>query len=195
MESEGSFVVDEVDRRARLLTPFDPSAPWTLVELDDEVRLLVRTQRMIPRAEGGFRLEGRFSEYRTNAAVEADARLVIPVVEERVRVETRRVETGRVRITKRVRRRTEVVDVPLTHEDVVVERVPINRFVEQAAPARVEGDTTVLPLYEEVVVSEKRLLLREEVRVTKRTTKRREVQRVIARREEATVERLAPSKK
>ncbi|MEO5727367.1 MAG: DUF2382 domain-containing protein, partial [Byssovorax sp.] len=54
---------------------------------------------------------------------------------------------------------------------------------------RIEGDTTVIPLFEEQLVLQKRLLLREEVRVTRRRTERRDAQVVTVRREEVIVER------
>ncbi|MCU0893405.1 MAG: YsnF/AvaK domain-containing protein [Rhodospirillales bacterium] len=55
---------------------------------------------------------------------------------------------------------------------------------------RQEGDTTIIPVFEEVVVVEKRLKLVEEVRLTKRQTIRHEPQTITLRRQEAVVERL-----
>lgn len=91
--------------------------------------------------------------------------LVIPVIEERVKVETRSQLTGAVEIRKTVHERTEIVDHPLQSEEIEVERVAVNRFVEAPMPVRHEGDTMIIPLLEEVIVIEKRLLLREEVHV------------------------------
>jgi uncharacterized protein (TIGR02271 family) len=71
---------------------------------------------------------------------------------------------------------------------VVIERVPINRVVEAPIAARSEEDTLIIPLLEEVLVVEKRLLLKEEVRITKRQVETHMPQRVTLRREEATVE-------
>ena len=93
------------------------------------------------------------------------------------------------RVVKRVVERQETVDQPLLREEVTVEHVPINQVVEQAAPVRYEGDTTIIPLYEEVLVFEKRLMLVEEVRVTRRQTERRDPQTVTLRREEVVIER------
>ena len=118
--------------------------------------------------------------------------VVIPVAEERINVQKRQVEGDTVRVSKQVHEREEVVDEPLRGEEVTVERVKLNRIVEEAEGVRTEGDTTIIPLYEEVLVIEKRLVLTEELRVTKRQTERREPQTVTLRREEATVERLEP---
>ena len=72
---------------------------------------------------------------------ELDQKLVIPVIEEAVTVEKRVIESGKVRVSKRISEHEELVDVPLFHEEVSVERVPINLFVEARPPIRQEGDT------------------------------------------------------
>jgi len=46
-----------------------------------------------------------------------------------------------------------------------VEHVPIGRMVETAPPVREEDGVTVIPVIEEVVVTETRLVLREELHV------------------------------
>ena len=117
---------------------------------------------------------------------------VIPIAEERINVRKRQVEGATVRVRKEVVEEEEVVDEPLHREEVTVERVKLNRVVEEVQPIRTEGDTTIIPLYEEVLVVEKRLVLAEELRVSKRQTERREPQTVTLRREKATVERLKP---
>jgi uncharacterized protein (TIGR02271 family) len=118
--------------------------------------------------------------------------LVLPVIQETFKVETRPVETGRVRIHKVVHEREETVDPPLLHDEVVVDRVPVNRFVDGPIPVRSEGDTLTIRLFEEVLVVEKRLLLKEEVRITKRQVETHTPHRMTLRREEAVVERTNP---
>ena len=117
---------------------------------------------------------------------------VVPVVEETAVVYKERVVTDRVRLTKQVHENHEVLDIPVQTETLEVERVPVDRFVEAAAPAnRQEGDTTVYPVVEEVLVVEKRLRLVEEVRVTQRRATRHVREEVVLRREEITVEHMA----
>ncbi|MCX6622492.1 MAG: DUF2382 domain-containing protein [Acidobacteria bacterium] len=60
-----------------------------------------------------------------------------------------------------------VFDEPLFIEDVQVERVPVNRIIDTPAETRQEGDVTIVPVMEEVVMIERRLLLKEEVRITR----------------------------
>jgi uncharacterized protein (TIGR02271 family) len=116
---------------------------------------------------------------------------VVPLVAERVRVDKRTVERGRVRISKRVRRETVVVDEPLRRDDASVERVHVDRFVETPPEPRWDGDTFVLPIIEEVIVVTRRLRLVEELRIRRRTATVRKPRTVTVRREEALVERLA----
>jgi stress response protein YsnF len=117
-------------------------------------------------------------------------REVIPVVEERAVVVKRKKLTGGLRVRTIVHEDEEVIDEPLTAEEVEVERVPLDHWVDAAIPVRQEGETTIITLLEEVVVVEKRLRAIEEVRITKRRTTRQASQHVTLRREEAMVERL-----
>lgn len=116
--------------------------------------------------------------------------MVIPVAREELHVEARPVPGGRVVVRKHVSVGDEVVDVPLTREEVTVERVPRDELVDAPPPVREEGDTTIVPVLEEEVVVEKRLRLKEELRITRRRREERRTSRVPLRREEVTVERV-----
>ena len=101
----------------------------------------------------------------------ADDELVIPVVSEELEVETHHVARGSVRVSTRVEIHDQTVETPFVHEEVVVEHIPVNTIVEGDAPqVKEEGDVLIIPVLEEVVVVEKRLMLRELVRVSKRRT-------------------------
>lgn len=125
---------------------------------------------------------------------QADDTRVIPVIEETLDVQKRRVETGGVRITKVVHEREEVVDEPLFREEVSVERVALNRVLDGPVPVRYEGEVTIIPLVEEVLVVEKRLMLKEELRITRRRVAEHKPQQITLRREEVILERITPSK-
>lgn len=116
--------------------------------------------------------------------------LTIPVIAEQLVVDKQMVETGRVRISKRVLEEEQTIDVPLIREQYDVERVPVNQYVDAPPAVRQEGDVTIYPVLREVLVTEKRLMLVEEVRVTKRQSETTDVQHVTLRREEVTVERI-----
>src|SRR5215213_6854036 len=116
---------------------------------------------------------------------------VVPVVEETAVVYKERVVTDRVRLHKQVHEDQQVLDIPVRTETLEVERVPVGHFVEAAPAIRQEGNTTVYPVVEEVLVVEKRLRLVEEVHVTRRQATRHVQERVGLRREEIVVERDA----
>jgi stress response protein YsnF len=122
-----------------------------------------------------------------------DDPLVLPVIAERVVVEKHTHITGRVRIRKAVHEREELVDEPLLRRAVHVERIPINRVIEGEIPVRYEGDTMIISVLEEVLVVEKRLMLKEELHITQHQEELRQPQRIVLRIEDITVERLMPN--
>ena len=158
----------ERDGRARVL-------------LGDGRRLWLPPDMLERRDHGTLVFRGSFEELTTA--------VVVPVIEEVLRVGKRIVETGRVRVTKTVHEREEVVDEPLMREEYDVERVPVDAFVDGPVGPRHEGETLVVPVLEEVLVVEKRLVVREELRITRRRTEEREPRRIKLLSEEISVER------
>ena len=123
---------------------------------------------------------------------------VLPIVEETLHVSKREVVTGRVRIRTVTDLSEERVRQELSGQHVEVERVPVDVLIERdAAPPepRTEGDVTIVPILEEVLVVEKRLLLKEELRITRhRATNVTEVA-VPLRKQRAEIERLKDESK
>lgn len=157
------------------------------LRLEDGPTLQVPAQLLEPTATGEYLLHEPLATLR--AAGDDLGDQVIQLAEERLVVDKRQVTRGRVVVRKQVRTYEAVVDEPLEQEQVDVTRVPVGALVEAAEGPRTEGDTTIIPLYEEVLVVEKRLLLTEELHVTKRRSERRDPQQVTLRREEVNVER------
>lgn len=114
-------------------------------------------------------------------------KVAIPLVEERLSVDKREVETGRVRVRTVEDERVVQVDEILAHSEADIERVPVGRDIEAPPPIRQEGDTVVVPVIEERLV--KRLFLVEEVRLTRRVIHERLEQPVRLRTQRAVVER------
>ena len=115
--------------------------------------------------------------------------VVIPIVEETARLEKVVRETGRVRVTTGVTEQLERVEADLRHEEIDVKRIPRDEPVASVPPIRIEGDVTIYPVVEEVLVVERRLVLREEVHVTRRRRIEHVEEDVPVRRTEARVER------
>ena len=120
--------------------------------------------------------------------------VVLPLVEEALRVGKRRVETGRVRVSVSTEAEERVVRETLRSERAELERVPVGRELAEGEPApavRQEPDgTVVVPVLEEVLVVERRLVLREEIRMRLVSAEETVEQPVAVRRQRASVERL-----
>jgi len=98
-------------------------------------------------------------------SVDDATEVVIPVVEEQLLVTKRVVETGRVRVSLKTEEVTEAVREILHGRQVEIEHVPINREVDRVLGTREEDGVLIVPVIEEVLVVEKRLVLKEEIRI------------------------------
>ena len=113
---------------------------------------------------------------------------VIPVVQEEMHVNKQQIETGKVRVAKTVSTENVSVDVPVIQEEVIVTKKPVNLYIDTPPPGvRQEGDTTIISVVQEVLV--KRLLLVEEVHITRHRTEATATVNETLRKEEVTVNR------
>lgn len=158
------------------------------VLLGDGRRLWLPPDAVERQEHGTLIFRGSFEELSAAAHGQTPV-AVVPVIEEELRVGKRVVETGRVRVHKTVHEHEEVVDEPLMREEYDVERVPIDEFVDGPVGPRHEGETLIVPVLEEVLVVEKRLVVREELRITRKVSEERRPQRVKLLSEEVSVER------
>jgi uncharacterized protein (TIGR02271 family) len=151
--------------------PLDGHRAEVLVSLEGGQQVWVPVHLLIRAGEGRYAVPMALAELERRAdAALREPLLVLPVLAEVLDVQTRRVETGRVRIHKTVQTREVLIDEPIFREEVAIARVPVNRVVEGPIPVRYEGDTMIISLLEEVLVVETRLLLTEELRIAKRRT-------------------------
>lgn len=166
-------------------------APRAYIRLEYGQTILVPADVLIVQDDGSYYLPINLADteqtYRQSGGM--DETIVIPVVAEELAVEKRTIATGRVRLTKTVHEREEVLEEPLLQQEVDVERVNVNRMIDAPVDVRYEGETMIIPLMEEVLVVEKRLLLREEVHITRRQTETHKTQHVTLRSEGIEVER------
>ena len=214
---KSAIVTDRDGLRGRIDT-YAPQAqgegsrPEVFVHLEDGRQVLMPVEELVLQNDGNFTVpfslsdlahpQRRETSRETNGAeagdetlvtsnrTRTDERIVMPVVAETLDVQKRKVETGGVRIKKIVHEREEVVDEPLMREEVQVKRVPINRVVDAPVPVRHVGNTMIISLLEEVLVVEKRLMLKEELHITKGEVETYKPQRITLRTEEAVVERV-----
>ena len=114
---------------------------------------------------------------------------IIPVLEEKATIEKKTIETGAVSVTKSVEEKKEVIDVSLLNDTYSIEHVSINKVYDQAPQTRQEGDTLIIPVIKEVLV--KKIMVVEEIRITKKVTERSEQHQVSLRTEVVTVARTS----
>lgn len=114
--------------------------------------------------------------------------IVLPIIKEEMVIDKHIVENAKVLISKKIINEEINTSIPVFREEVVIEKIQINAFVEGVAPVtRVEGEKTIIPILKEVYV--KRLLLVEELHITKlKTTSNIDINETL-RREEVIVER------
>jgi stress response protein YsnF len=128
-------------------------------------------------------------EDRTRTKLE-NAELVVPVVEERARITKEQVSTGKVRINTTCEILEEVAEAALEEEDLEVIRVPVDRVVTKVPLIRSIKNVTIIPVLEEVLIVEKKLVLREELHVRRHLRKTRVKVPVTLRKQRAVVERV-----
>lgn len=182
------YPITDVEGRRGSVRSLSADAERMEVRFDDGEALIVPRSQIRQTADGAYRFERAFAALLEGARTGA---VVFPVVEEEIAIAKRTVERERVRVSTHVSVREELVDVPLVQEEINVVRVPVGRVVEAMEGPREEGDTLIFPVYDEVLVVEKRLVLREEVRLKKSRREQHEEQRVSLRREEVQIDRTS----
>lgn len=152
---------------------------YCVIEFEDNSRIVIAPELLIPQDDGRYFV-----------SITGAEELILPVIEEQIIVEKERIPRGIVRVNKRVETREKEIDATTTHEEVIVERVSINKLVENSSPkVRKERGVLIIPVVEEVAVIEKRLLLVEEVHISKQRTQKTQPHSVILQREVIEVER------
>jgi stress response protein YsnF len=119
---------------------------------------------------------------------------VVAAVHEALEIGKKVVDHGGYRLTKSIETRDVPIDQLLIDEHVDIERVKKNQIVSNEDPPSIrhEGDTTIVPVLEEVLVVERRLVIKEEIRITRRRVERREQRNVELKTEHIDIERLEP---
>jgi uncharacterized protein (TIGR02271 family) len=112
----------------------------------------------------------------------------IELREEELRAEKARVEAGEVRLRKEVVEETKTINVPVTREEVVVEKHSVGG--RRPADGSIGDDQEIrIPVMEEEVRVEKTPVVREEISLKKRQVQDTERVSETVKREEAWVDR------
>jgi len=117
-----------------------------------------------------------------------DSTQSIELREEELRAQKERVQAGEVRVRKEVVSEERTIEVPVTREEVVIERRPAAKG--RTAEGRIDENEEIrIPLMEEEVRVEKKPVVREEVTLKKQQVQDTERVSDTVRREEARIER------
>lgn len=112
----------------------------------------------------------------------------IPLREEQLNVEKQRVQKGEVRVYKDVVTEQQHIDVPVSHEEVVIEQTPVSEVRPADTPIG-QGEAIRIPISEEQVNVTKQTVETGEVDVTKRKVQGEQRVSGTVRREEPRIEK------
>ncbi|WP_315861888.1 YsnF/AvaK domain-containing protein [Candidatus Cyanaurora vandensis] len=119
----------------------------------------------------------------TQETMTAESPQRLQLLKEVLKVNKERVQKGEVRLRKEVITETKTMDVPVTHEEVVIERRLVTD--ETTATGQIGDDQTIrVPLTEEQVKVDKRAVVTEEILVGKREVEETQKVSETVRREE-----------
>ena len=149
-------------------------------EFENEVYSYYGLQRASTTEESGA-----YADYSEMTSATDDEELRVQRSEEELAAGTREREAGQLKVRKRLITDRERIEVPTRHEEVSVERVPVEG---EATEAQIGDDEVVVPVTEEEVVVGKRAVVKEEVRIRKDVVEDTEVVEEDVRREEVDVD-------
>jgi stress response protein YsnF len=122
----------------------------------------------------------------------SDVSASLLLLEEQISVVRRRIAGDTIRVSTVTNRTEKHVAEEIVHERIEIEHVAIGQLIHTVPPVREEGDVTVIPVVEEVVFVEKRLLLKEEVRLRRVRVPNMHREVVTLRQQDVLVERIQP---
>jgi uncharacterized protein (TIGR02271 family) len=114
----------------------------------------------------------------------------LTLLAEELSVEKETVETGRLHVSKQTHTREAFIDETLRSEHAEIETIPVGRQIFEMPSVRHEGDTTIIPIVEEVLHTERRLILKEEIKITRRQKTEQFHDSVTLRYQEAVITRV-----
>lgn len=183
-------IVDAAGNEASIVS-LEHSGPETRawVRAEGGPQVLVPIDLLALQPDGTYRLPFSFD----TSPMEDDVQMRFPVLQEELHMTKRLIDTGKgVRIRKTVSTQEQLVDEPLLHDELEVEHIPVDTIIASTDVPHMhyEGDTLVVPILEEILVLQKQLRLKEEVRITRRKREVHAPQSITVRSEQITVERF-----
>jgi stress response protein YsnF len=125
----------------------------------------------------------------SRSAAEMQDTATLQLLAEEFSVTKKTVVTGRVRVATRTRNHEAFLDETLARNSVEISAIPMGVFIDAPPQVRMEGDVTIVPVVEEVLFVERRLRLKEELRIRPIRTVEHYREKITLRRQEAIITR------
>lgn len=116
--------------------------------------------------------------------------LHLSIAEEQVEARVVERDQGKIVIHKRVETDPVIAQVDLYHDDMVIDEVAMDEQVAERREPWFEGDSYLVPVYEEVLVSYTQLVLKKVIRIHNRRAKEQVNLSGTVRREVVEIEEL-----
>ncbi|AIC99151.1 YsnF/AvaK domain-containing protein [Bacillus subtilis] len=123
--------------------------------------------------DNGNALSGGFSSTNEMADYTTKEEKTMPLREEQLKVDKEDVQTGEVEIGKEVKTEKREMDIPVRHDEIYVERRPVDENKADASPVN-DSEEIRVPIVEEKLEVTKKPVVTDEVVVGKRTVEENE---------------------
>ncbi|KXJ38146.1 stress protein [Bacillus spizizenii] len=172
------FTMDDTAAHSKALSDLD----ITTNEIDkyqedlDDGKLLVAVETdadVNAPIDNGNALSGGFSSTNETADYTTKEEKTMPLREEQLKVDKEDVQTGEVEIGKEVKTEQRDMDIPVRHDEIYVERRPVDENTADASPVN-DAETVRVPIVEEKLEVTKKPVVTDEVVVGKRTVEENE---------------------
>ncbi|MCI3196289.1 YsnF/AvaK domain-containing protein [Bacillus sp. HU-1818] len=172
------FTMDDTGAHSKALSDLDISND----EIDkyqedlDDGKLLVAVDtdtHLDTPIDNGNALSGGFSNTNEMADYTTKEEKTMPLREEQLKVDKEDIQTGEVEIGKDVKTEQRDMDIPVKHDEIYVERRPVNDNTGEASPVN-DSETIRVPIVEEQVEVTKKPVVTDEVVIGKRTVEENE---------------------
>lgn len=119
--------------------------------------------------------------------------IIVPVIAEQLHVDAVPVLKGGVRVIKKTVGEEQLIEQELRRDHVEVKRVAVNRIVDGPQDVIRSGNTTIIPIVQEIVRVERQWVVTEEIHLVRTEKVDLYQERIVINHEEATVERFDKS--
>ncbi|KUP41604.1 YsnF/AvaK domain-containing protein [Bacillus halotolerans] len=172
------FTMDDTGAHSKALSDLDISND----EIDkyqedlDDGKLLVAVDTdadLDATIDNGNALSGGFANPNETVDYTTKEEKTMPLREEQLKVDKEDIKTGEVEIGKEVKTEQRDIDVPVRHDEIYVERRPVDENTADASPVN-DSETVRVPIVEEKLEVTKKPVVTDEVVIGKRTVEENE---------------------